>query len=203
MSVAAGLKGYAVLRSICIEHLCCTRHVIQPKIFIMTAKLSDLYTRYPACLNAQKWAELGDFVDPDVIHNGRPLGLAGYRRMLEENFRDIPDLYFVTELASINLPCWQFDLHLIARRSAASLAFRSMGIALPLLRTRSTLLRTKRFVRCGQLSIRRQSRLSCLREERRSDALVRLTHGHLTGALCCRTRHGENHQSRMGRAFQP
>jgi predicted ester cyclase len=64
----------------------------------MTAPLSDLYTDYLACLNTQDWDNLAQFVAPDVVHNGRPLGLAGYRRMLEENFRDIPDLQFVAEL---------------------------------------------------------------------------------------------------------
>lgn len=64
----------------------------------MTAPLSELYTDYLACLNTQDWDNLAQFVAPDVVHNGRPLGLAGYRRMLEENFRDIPDLQFVAEL---------------------------------------------------------------------------------------------------------
>ncbi len=64
----------------------------------MTAPLSELYTDYLACLNTQDWDNLAQFVAPDVVHNGRPLGLAGYRRMLEENFRDIPDLQFVSEL---------------------------------------------------------------------------------------------------------
>jgi predicted ester cyclase len=64
----------------------------------MAAPLSELYTDYLACLNTQEWDNLAQFVAPDVVHNGRPLGLAGYRRMLEENFRDIPDLQFVSEL---------------------------------------------------------------------------------------------------------
>ena len=57
-----------------------------------------LYDAYIACLNRQDWRRLGDFVDDAVIHNGRPLGLAGYRRMLERNFEDIPDLHFNVQL---------------------------------------------------------------------------------------------------------
>ncbi|ALX15636.1 ester cyclase [Burkholderia cepacia JBK9] len=56
---------------------------------------TDLATRYRAyidCLNRQDWAALGEYVSDDVIHNDRPLGLAGYRAMLEQDYRDIPDL---------------------------------------------------------------------------------------------------------------
>jgi steroid delta-isomerase-like uncharacterized protein len=53
-----------------------------------------LYELYIACLNARAWEELGEFVADNVVHNGRLLGVDGYRAMLEENCRDIPDLYF-------------------------------------------------------------------------------------------------------------
>lgn len=56
--------------------------------------LVDRYHGYIACLNQQDWDHLGEFVDPDVHHNGRPLGVAGYRQMLEKDFSDIPDLRF-------------------------------------------------------------------------------------------------------------
>lgn len=56
--------------------------------------LSDIYRDYIACLNKQDWPQLGRFVDDDAIHNGRRLGLSGYRQMLEKDFDDIPDLYF-------------------------------------------------------------------------------------------------------------
>ncbi|MCF2523750.1 ester cyclase [Bradyrhizobium sp. G127] len=59
-----------------------------------TAHLSDIYRNYIACLNAQDWPKLGQFVDEDVRYNGKRVGLSGYREMLEENFRDIPDLAF-------------------------------------------------------------------------------------------------------------
>ena len=60
--------------------------------------LADAYRDYIACLNAQDWARLGTFVADDVRHNGRPFGLSGYRAMLEQDFRAIPDLSFKIEL---------------------------------------------------------------------------------------------------------
>ena len=56
--------------------------------------LKDIYHAYIACLNRQDWPNLGQFVGEAVRHNGRRLGLSGYRAMLEQDFRDIPDLYF-------------------------------------------------------------------------------------------------------------
>ncbi|NPU64896.1 SnoaL-like domain-containing protein [Bradyrhizobium sp. 83012] len=58
------------------------------------AELANHYRAYIVCLNAQAWPALADFVHDDVVHNGRPLGLAGYRDMLIGNFADIPDLRF-------------------------------------------------------------------------------------------------------------
>lgn len=44
----------------------------------MTDKdLADLCRGYIACLNAQDWAKLGDFVGDEVQHNGEMLGLSG------------------------------------------------------------------------------------------------------------------------------
>ncbi|KWA24162.1 ester cyclase [Burkholderia territorii] len=62
---------------------------------------SDLamhYRAYIDCLNRQDWPALGQYVADNVIHNDRPLGLAGYRAMLEQDFRDIPDLHFEIRL---------------------------------------------------------------------------------------------------------
>lgn len=59
--------------------------------------LPDLYKGYIACLNARDWPSLGDFVADDVEHNGRALGLAGYREMLVKDHADIPDLAFRIE----------------------------------------------------------------------------------------------------------
>jgi len=56
--------------------------------------LPGIYRAYIACLNGQDWPRLGQFVDDDAIHNGRRLGLSGYREMLERDFADIADLSF-------------------------------------------------------------------------------------------------------------
>jgi predicted ester cyclase len=58
------------------------------------ADLSSIYRNYIACLNKQDWANLDQFVDDDVCHNGRRVGLLGYREMLVKDFCEIPNLYF-------------------------------------------------------------------------------------------------------------
>ncbi len=58
------------------------------------AGLCEVYRDYIACLNDQDWPRLGQFVDDDAQHNGRRIGLSGYREMLERDFREIPDLHF-------------------------------------------------------------------------------------------------------------
>jgi predicted ester cyclase len=57
-------------------------------------QLSDQYRAYIDCLNSRDLDKLDKFVCGNVIHNGKEIGLAGYRSMLESNFEDIPDLYF-------------------------------------------------------------------------------------------------------------
>lgn len=60
--------------------------------------LLAVYRAYIDCLNRQDWPGLGEFVHDDVVHNGRRLGLSGYREMLERDFQDIPDLRFIVRL---------------------------------------------------------------------------------------------------------
>ncbi|MDH0912690.1 ester cyclase [Rhizobium pusense] len=60
--------------------------------------LNDIYLAYLDCLNRQAFDELGTFVADNVEHNGRPLGLSGYRDMLVTDFADIPDLRFEAEI---------------------------------------------------------------------------------------------------------
>lgn len=60
--------------------------------------LADIYRNYIACLNRQDWVNLGRFVDDEVFYNGRRVGIQGYRDMLENDFREIPDLYFNIQL---------------------------------------------------------------------------------------------------------
>lgn len=60
--------------------------------------LADLYRGYIACLNQQDWPALGQFVHDGVANNARQVGLHGYRAMLEQDFREIPDLHFDIDL---------------------------------------------------------------------------------------------------------
>ena len=60
--------------------------------------LADLYRGYIACLNRQDWPTLGRYVHDEVSYNDRRVGLAGYRAMLERDFRQIPDLHFDIQL---------------------------------------------------------------------------------------------------------
>lgn len=60
--------------------------------------LLNIYLDYIACLNKQTWDELDHFIHDQVRYNGQDIGLAGYRTMLQQNYRDIPDLYFQPEL---------------------------------------------------------------------------------------------------------
>lgn len=60
--------------------------------------LAAVYRAYIDCLNRQDWPRLGQFVGPDVRYNGEPVGLAGYRQMLQRDFEAIPDLQFHIQL---------------------------------------------------------------------------------------------------------
>ncbi|MCT4370728.1 ester cyclase [Yangia mangrovi] len=66
--------------------------------------LAALYRGYIACLNRQDWKRLGDFVADAVAYNGERIGLAGYRRMLENDFAAIPDLSFEVALLACEPP---------------------------------------------------------------------------------------------------
>lgn len=68
------------------------------------AALRSFYRDYIACLNAKDWPTLGRFVDASVVHNGRQVGLAGYRAMLEEDFDAIPDLRFEVQILTADPP---------------------------------------------------------------------------------------------------
>jgi len=70
----------------------------------MEKPLADIYRDYIACLNRQDWDNLGRFVHEAASHNGRPFGLAGYRAMLEQDFRAIPDLQFKIDLLVSEAP---------------------------------------------------------------------------------------------------
>jgi predicted ester cyclase len=68
------------------------------------AHLSFIYRSYIACLNRPDWPGLDQFVDDHVTHNGQQLGLSGYRRMLERDFDEIPDLHFNIQILVADAP---------------------------------------------------------------------------------------------------
>ena len=68
------------------------------------SELADFYRDYIACLNARDWTHLAQFVAHDVVHNGRAFGLSGYRRMLEKDVEDIPDLRFEVAMVTCDPP---------------------------------------------------------------------------------------------------
>jgi len=67
-------------------------------------ELADLYRDYIACINRRDWPALAQFVAHDLVHNGRELGLAGYRAMLEKDAQDIPDLEFSVQMVTCDPP---------------------------------------------------------------------------------------------------
>jgi predicted ester cyclase len=60
--------------------------------------LIRIYAGYIDCLNSREIGRLGEFVGEDVFYNGARLGLAGYKAMLENDFREIPDLWFSVQI---------------------------------------------------------------------------------------------------------
>ncbi|PVE56927.1 ester cyclase [Rhizobium rhizogenes] len=88
-------------------------------------QLADHYRAYIACLNDQRWDDLGTFVASDVTHNGRSFGLDGYRSMLINDFETIPDLSFKIELLACDPP-------FIAARLEFDCAPKSMFLGLPI-----------------------------------------------------------------------
>ncbi len=67
--------------------------------------LAALYRGYIDCLNRQDWDDLGRYVGERVRYNGETVGLAGYRSMLEGDFRAIPDLRFTVALLVCDARC--------------------------------------------------------------------------------------------------
>jgi predicted ester cyclase len=73
--------------------------------------LPKIYRDYIDCLNRQDWSSLSRFVHDDVHHNGRALGVSGYRKMLEADFEAIPDLHFDVRLLIADPPHVACRLH--------------------------------------------------------------------------------------------
>ena len=94
-------------------------------IAVNKTDLANVYRNYIACLNKQDWPKLGQFVDDEAVHNGRRLGLSGYREMLERDFDEIPDLTF-------NVQTLLSDPPYIASRIVFDCAPKGQFLGLPL-----------------------------------------------------------------------
>jgi predicted ester cyclase len=66
--------------------------------------LSDIYRDYVVCLNKRDWPRLEQFVHDEVYYNGQQIGLSGYRKMLEKDVSEIPDLRFNIQLLIFDPP---------------------------------------------------------------------------------------------------
>jgi len=93
----------------------------------MIPGLSDVYRNYIACLNAQDWSKLEEYVDVDVHYNGQRTGIGGYRRMLERDFLEIPDLHFDIEMLVSDPPLIASRLHFDCRPKASFLGLQVNG----------------------------------------------------------------------------
>ena len=71
---------------------------------MIKTNLADVYRGYIACLNQQDWPKLAEFVHEEVSYNGRRIGILGYRKMLERDFYEIPDLHFDIQLLICDPP---------------------------------------------------------------------------------------------------
>ena len=67
-------------------------------------ELADIYRSYIASLNQPDFPGLEQFVAQTVQHNGRSLGLSGYRKLLQDSLDAIPDLYYEIELLLADPP---------------------------------------------------------------------------------------------------
>jgi predicted ester cyclase len=76
----------------------------EPSTDRSAADLGVSYRAYLACLNSRAWADLDGFVADDVVYNGQMVGLTGYRRMLERDTTEIPDLRFDLHLLVVDPP---------------------------------------------------------------------------------------------------
>lgn len=60
--------------------------------------IAEIYDVYLDCLNKRDLDNLSKFVHENVRYNGNEIAISGYRQMLEDNYREIPDLHFNAEL---------------------------------------------------------------------------------------------------------
>ena len=75
----------------------------------MASTPREHYLGYIACLNAQDWDRLHEYVGADVAYNGAPLGFTAYLQARQEEYRTIPDLHFDVQMLAA-------DGHTVASR---------------------------------------------------------------------------------------
>lgn len=61
-------------------------------------RLPSIYRRYLAALNDRRWHDLGEFVDDDLVYNGRAMRRAEYADMIAKDVAAVPDLLFNAEV---------------------------------------------------------------------------------------------------------
>ncbi|EQB08771.1 hypothetical protein L284_20805 [Novosphingobium lindaniclasticum LE124] len=63
--------------------------------------LLSAYRAYLECLSARQLDRVGQFVHEDVEYGGEKIELSGYRKMLERDFREVPDVRFNIERVAV------------------------------------------------------------------------------------------------------
>ena len=122
--------------------------------------LPGVYRDYIACLNERDWPKLARFVDDGVRHNGRRVGLSGYREMLERDCREIPDLRFEIQLLVSDPPHVASRLRFDCTPRGKFLGLDVNGRKVSFTEHVFYAFRGKRSSRYGRSSTRRPSRLS-------------------------------------------
>ncbi|QNL52308.1 ester cyclase [Olivibacter sp. SDN3] len=59
---------------------------------------SDIYCHYIALLNGKDLTNLHRFVAEEIFYNDEKIGLQNYQKLLEQDFEDIPDLYYTIDI---------------------------------------------------------------------------------------------------------
>ena len=133
---------------------------MQGRVPVTEPALSGPYREYIACLNKQDWSALIRFLHDDVRHNGRALGLAGYRAMLEADSTPFRTSIFGLKSLSPMPPMWRAVCGSTARQEPCFSTCRSTASGYPSARTLLTNFVTGRSPKSGRSSTRPRSRPS-------------------------------------------
>lgn len=75
------------------------------------SSVRERYLGYIACLNAQAWDRLDQYVGADVTYNGQRLGFTAYQQARQDEFRTIPDLQFEVQMLTADAQSAACRLH--------------------------------------------------------------------------------------------